>query len=286
MTIKYAFSQEDKDTMIKLYLEGKSSVEIAKIYGISNPSSVIGYVRRAGIKSRSNSINSRKYNVDHNFFTNIDNEEKAYWLGFMYADGFVLSDRNAIGLTLAIADLEHLTKFNSSLKSDYKINTYTSNGGYNAQTEYCRLIIYSELLKKDLIKHGCVEQKTDILKAPNILKELAPHFIRGYFDGDGCITSSYNKYGAKDWKIKICGTPELLDYITDFIHENNIANINKYYIRKPEQIVRSIDFGGNNQVEKFVTLLYENAHIYLDRKKDKIVDFILYLVERDRNITC
>lgn len=40
----------------------------------------------------------------------------------------------------------------------------------------------------DLSKHGCVPNKSLILKFPTTLpNELVNDFIRGYFDGDGSV---------------------------------------------------------------------------------------------------
>lgn len=51
-----------------------------------------------------------KYTFNENIFSIIDNEEKAYWLGFLYADGY-LTDQGLFGCALQEKDKAHLNKF-------------------------------------------------------------------------------------------------------------------------------------------------------------------------------
>ena len=273
------FTKEQKQEMVEMYLSGKSSVEIGKRFNITN-TNVIGYLNRAGIKRRTNKENSRKYSVNNDYFDKIDNEEKAYWLGFLYADGYVIADRDAFGVALSIKDINHLYKLNSCLNSIYNVKIYNQKKGYSKGNDYCRLVIYSEKIKKDLIKYGCFENKTNILKAPPINKKLFKYFIRGYLDGDGCITKSLNKKNTFDYKVKFCGTIDLLNFIKEFIEEKNIAKINRFYTRKKGQIVKQLELGGNNQVKKFLDLIYDNPKIYLERKYDIVKEFYKYINSR------
>lgn len=274
MDKRVKISDEEKQRMVDMYLSGMSSVQIGAIVGRS-ASNVAGYIKRAGIQRRSNKENSRKYTLNHDYFENIDNEQKAYWLGFMYADGYV-TKRGQVGISLAMRDMDHLHKFNNCIESTYSIKVYTQTSGYVVGTEYCRLLFQSNKMKDDLEKHGCMEQKTNILKAPNLEKKLAPHFIRGYLDGDGCITRHMNKYGSFDWTVKFVGTESLLEFIKEYIHDNNVATINKYHKRHEYHEVKSLELGGNIQVEKFLDLIYKDATMYLDRKYDKYIEFKNY----------
>lgn len=66
------------------------------------------YIKKENIEIITNS--TRKYIVD-DVFEKIDTEEKAYWLGFLFADGYVGTNDNSVGLGLAIKDIEHVKKF-------------------------------------------------------------------------------------------------------------------------------------------------------------------------------
>lgn len=84
---------------MELYNSGLSTVKIGKMFG-KHYSTVRNILINNGVKLRSNKINSRKYTINENYFKNIDTEEKAYWLGFIYADGYISNvgskkDRNS-----------------------------------------------------------------------------------------------------------------------------------------------------------------------------------------------
>ena len=54
-------------------------------------------------------------------FDTIDSEEKAYWLGFIYADGWISDANNCFTLTLQQRDVEHLLKFNEFIANKNSI---------------------------------------------------------------------------------------------------------------------------------------------------------------------
>lgn len=134
----------------------------------------------------------RIYNVDESFFKKIDTEEKAYILGFMYADGCNHHNPSkcnySISITQLTQDVDILEKINNAMTSDYPIHTYVQKEN---NKEKSVLLISSKDLSQDLCKLGCSEAKTFSIRFPNENQyfddNLMCHFIRGYFDGDGCI---------------------------------------------------------------------------------------------------
>lgn len=284
MSKQSKFSEEQILQMYQEYNDGVSSVQLAKKHH-SNASTILSLFKNRNLIARSNKQNSRKYTINENYFENINTPEKAYWLGFIYADGYITSKRKTnsqnFGVSLAIKDKTHLNKLNECLNSNYPIKEYNQTSGYNLNTKYCRLFITSQKLVDDLKKQGVVENKTTILKEPKISKELIPHFIRGYVDGDGCISISNNEF-----KIKIIGTCAILDFIKQSINELGI-NINNFYKRQEDQDVLSIDFGGNLQVLKFLNYIYKDSSVHLDRKFDRYKQLCSkYSVEPSRNTGC
>lgn len=274
------YSEEFEKIIIDEYKKGYGCTTISKKYKISG-ATVHRILQRNNIKSRTHAEAQRKYNFDENYFENIDTEDKAYWLGFIYADGALIEQQygNALKIDLSITDIEHLRKIKNCMRSDIYIPTYKSSGGYCNNTEYVRFKLVSGKLCNDLESHGVYYNKTLILEPPCISEDLIPHFIRGYIDGDGCITSYLPKnHNKRSYSIKVVGTLEILDFIKKYIEENSTIKINKYYYRKKDSKVATLEIGGNLQVEKVLNLFYKDAKMFLDRKYE------LYLKVLKNNI--
>lgn len=283
--MRYNFSEEKIKQMYEEYCNGSSSVKLSEKYG-PNPSSIISLFKRRGYSTKSCSESNQKYKINETYFDSIDNEHKAYWLGFIYADGFIstVNKRNSFGISLSIKDIDHLYKLKKDINSNHPIKKYIQSSGYIEGQEYCKFIVNNKYLVSSLIKQGVVENKTNILNAPNIPESLIKHFIRGYMDGDGCISYSVNR---DEYSIKILGTENILDYIKNYIEKNNIAKINKYHKRKKEHVVSSLELGGNLQVLHFLNIIYDNATIALERKYQRYINLCnKFFVEPNGNIRC
>lgn len=186
------------------YLAGSSLAKIAEWAGKS-PATIKYHLNKAGVAMRSNKENSRRYSVNHQYFTFVDSEDKAYWLGFMFADGHVSSSQGKRAfLTLGAKDKEHIEKFRQSIVTDAPIGIYHSETPYGP-VDYVRLTVCSDTIYDDLVRHGCVERKSNILSPPEGLRtDLVRHFIRGYNDGDGSVYAS---------SIKMVGTKSFIEWV-------------------------------------------------------------------------
>lgn len=283
MPRKSSFTQEEKDIIYKMYVEDKVGCTTISRVIHKNECTIASYIAK-NIGCRTRSEAARKYSCNSDFFETIDTEEKAYWLGFMYADGYVSSagvyNHGTVGISLNLCDYEHLEKFKKSMNATYPIKTYKSKNSYNSSCEYCRLLIHNQKLYNDAIKQGIVEHKTNILTQPKITNEnLVKDFIRGYFDGDGCVSKNTKR---NTYAIKILGTEDILNYIKEFIHKNNIAQIKRYYKRKNSQTVSSLEFAGNNQTKRFLDIIYNKSTIYLDRKYKRYIELCNLLNSRTK----
>lgn len=240
-----------------------------------------------GLKMRSNQEKNRKYSCNSDFFESIDTEEKAYWLGFLFADGFITSPQNnnnvkRVGLSLKESDCNHLEKFNKAISSNAIIRHYTVTTGYKIDTKYCRVIITDNKMAEDLISHGCVEHKSNILNPPiGVPEYLIKHFIRGFMDGNGSISISKYKYGFI-YKIRFTSTDNVLKWIMNHLIKYKIID-KEYplYKRKPTQIVSSFEFGGNNLAKKYLDYIYEDATVWLDRKHDRYIELLNLIKQKE-----
>lgn len=214
----------------------------------------------------------RKYTFNENYFENIDTEEKAYWLGFLYADGYVNANKTSVELSLKEKDKNHLYKFIKCLNGTMSPTKTSRTIGGKEYIGY-RVTLNSKKLKNDLIKLGCYENKTNILNFPydKIDNSLYIPFIRGYIDGDGSVTTS-NK--GKQLRIDVIGTCNMLDGIVKSLNvKKNSYAINNKRTKNINYDILTTQWSGkyaNYIAEK----IYLNSNIHLDRKYEKAMQFI------------
>lgn len=254
--IKEKYAQIDEQ-LPQLINEGKTTQEIIEILQISK-SSIFRRCKKLGLNIP-NYHNSLKF--DNTVFDKIDSEEKAYWLGFLFADGNVSSTNNTVSISLKGEDINHLEKFKIFLNAsnDVKLCTQKIN---NKEYSICKFFVCNKHFKETLVNLGCFPRKSLILQFPqlNIFEQddLVYHFIRGYVDGDGCLT--FSKSGRLE--LNILGTKEFLEGIRN-IFPNKFASVHK--IKRLTTNVYKISNCGNN-ADEVSYKLYNNATIYLDRK--------------------
>ena len=190
--------------------------EIAKIFNVNEKTIKIN-AKKYGLTSKIGSQGARKHKFNERYFENIDSEEKAYWLGFIAADGCVYKNKQSYRLQINLkgSDIDHLKKFQKAICSDYKI---TEKKVGKAQSNTCQLKINSTKMCNDLIKNNIIERKSIIFEPPILNKNLMSHFIRGYFDGDGWITS-YKRKDSNGYRneVGIIGGKKALNYFIDFL---------------------------------------------------------------------
>lgn len=214
-----------------------------------------------------NKHNEVKFN--EHIFDTIDTEEKAYWLGFIYADGYISTQSKTkkpnyrFELSLKGEDSVHLYKFNSFVEHKYdnvKINQ-TKCG--NKTFQRCRWSINNKHFWEMLNSYGCTPRKSLTLKFPDekIFKssDLIRHFIRGYFDGDGCISWS-NKEHTKI-SFSLLGTQSFLQ-----VCKEKLFSRGSIYQSSSNAFVYN---SSNNIAFQNAFSIYHNANVYLERKYQK-----------------
>ena len=203
-----------------------------------------------------------KYTYNKDFFENIDTEEKAYWLGFMFADGYIVNNENRygedeFGLTLAEDSLDSIKKFKKSLRATNPIRYDKSKE--KGQTSV-KLVLRSQKTVNDLIDKGCVKQKSLILQPPKKVPEkLLSHFIRGFFDGDGSLMKyNYNNYTS--YQIEFTTTYEMAIWLREIFGKGDVRK------EKRRDFTWYYSIGGNRQVLDICHYMYDEATIWMDKK--------------------
>lgn len=257
---------------INTALYDKSIAKTSLKYGI-NKKTLTRYLKEKNIPIVAN---GRKSEFNRDFFDIIDTEEKAYWLGFMYADGCISAKDNLVALNISLKDIEHLKKFNKALAYKKGLNISethqfgsTEHTNKNGETMYmvCTRIKDNHLWEA-LNSKGCVPNKSLILTFPDekIFKEksLIYDFIRGYVDGDGTLgVYPHSKTNPKlEESLLIVGTKNFLEGVQRYLGEGFLmhkTNCSEYTYRLGYS---------TKKAHKAADMLYQHATIYLDRKYD------------------
>lgn len=244
----------------ELYTNGKNANEIGVIFNCSQ-FPIYKILHKNNIKIRSGSEIRRKYYLNESYFNNIDTPEKAYILGFIYADGCVFNSSKSSGCSIFInsKDIEIINFIKLEL-TDKPIET-TKRG-------LIGLSLYSTQLANSLISKGVFQNKSIILKFPTeeqVPKHLLNHFIRGIFDGDGSVTNCCNKQMARFSTSKDLAL-HLKDYLLSLDINSNIFDSKKncFYL----SICSKKDF------RKFFNFLYGADGFRLSRKYNKFLEIL------------
>lgn len=236
-----------------LYDSGLSSREVADKLEISKWS-VLKYAEEIREPST-----HRLYNADFSYFDNIDNQDKAYWLGVLFADGYNNEDRGQVKLGQAVKDKQLVYWFKHALRAENPVSIVTFN---NKRTDFYTLGINNQHFSQSLAKHGCIQNKTLNLQFPDIDESLYSHFIRGYFDGDGSV------WNSGGYHISFTGTKQFLTRVQEILMKEcnlNKTKLSSYKGRCNDSIV-DIRYGGNRQVKRIKDYLYKDAN-YLNLRK-------------------
>ena len=258
------------ESIIDLYNKGLTPVQISEELNCTI-ANITRRLKKANIKVIPNYSKSRRtrkgyYSLNEDYFYFIDDETSAYLLGLMYADGSVVSN----GCYLKMKEEESLIKLIDAIKGNMPIKKYTRI--YKNKEFSCYIIsIYSMKIKSNLIKWGCHPNKTFDIRLPNINPVLLPHFIRGFFDGDGCIS-----IGKTISRLHFNITSAALDFLNDIRPIlSNIATKNGSIYKEKNTNTYHLRYTGKAALN-ILNWLYKDSTIYLNRKyiKYKIVSRI------------
>lgn len=254
---KTEFSQDQINEILQMYQNNITQKAIGEHFGVSRT------VIKRVLTEQNETLRQKttKYYGDYDIFENIDSPEKAYWLGFIAADGCNYQRKTNASIVISIQqkDIGHLFKFQQFCKTNAEIKTFVQNWGYSNNTPMCKIVLNSKKMSNDLIDKGIVPNKSLVLKPPKINKKYYLPFILGYFDGDGTIskTIQYNNYS-----IGFQGTKEMLSWINNILgisirlEQRQKSDKNSYYIR----------CGGTNKPYNILKQLYNSCEIHLERK--------------------
>lgn len=246
----------------ELYKTGLSTYRIAERLGCSQ-ALCFNVLQRLG-ETRDLSKSHRKYELNEHFFDVIDTYEKAYWLGFIAADGCLM--HNTLSITLAKKDAAHLAKFLQAINSAAPTKQFNELK-YGQYRDVVRVDIYSKAIYTALKMTGLRERKSLNCETPNLSPSLLNAFYLGAFDGDGWIYQI--KSGA--FHIGFCGSLIMVNEFNDFIKQNinysATVRVNTKNQNGPSNW--KVCYGHQLNNLKIINLLYKDCNkitCVLDRK--------------------
>lgn len=190
------------------------------------------------------------FNLCINPFTDLNNRDTMYWLGFLAADGYI--NENTLKLGVAEKDFDILDKFRLFLGGKAKIHHIIHHGKYPQ--------IYIQSRSKEIVETlhqlGYNNQKTYTFN-PNF--DITWDYIRGFFDGDGYIRKK---------EISIISASYLhIKRVMKFLLDNNI-NLSLYHrINKNTKVTYYIlSIHGKLNINNVIHSMYNNASTFLQRK--------------------
>jgi len=247
------FYNKHKNFIIEKYKELKNIKEVANILECT-PATIRKILKKENIP-----LFPKPEKFNTSFFENINTENKAYWLGFIYADGYNSEKNSKVVVCLHEQDLSLLNKLKDHIGFKGNIHQYPKR-------KNVILTLCSKKLSKDLVNQGCPQNKTYKLIFPDcsiVPKNLISHFMRGYFDGDGCITN-YNYMSVMSNKnfIKVYQSR-----LAEFCALNKDLPLRARH--EHNQNILYFTYGGTGNLQKIYNFFYKDATIYLERKKKR-----------------
>jgi intein-encoded DNA endonuclease-like protein len=284
-------TNKNKELILRMYLEEERTVaEIGRYFDLDQ-AAIWRFLKKNNIKIRP--VQWNQYDIDENYFENIDSHEKAYWLGWLFSDGFMIENNNRIGIRLHPKDIEILEKFKTCLKADVPIHVYHSKRKPNLKRGFkggdqsiSQFIFCNRKICQDLKQYGMKDKKSLTLEFPKIDHKYLYSFLRGYIDGDGCICISKDKkHNQYKFTVAIISAKKFINELYILLQKEGFQfGVNRANRCKNTYV---LTLSRKNEVVKFLDKIYEQDGNYfrLTRKYNKYTQMKNFLIENPVNVT-
>jgi hypothetical protein len=257
--MKHTNAEANAEAILALYDAGHSTRAIAEAFG-HGKSTVNAVIVRHGGRIR------QKIGCDHpDFFDSIDTPEKAYWLGFLTADGCIhgtpaCPEGAYLTIDLCVGDAGHLVKLKKAVGAARNVRTAVKRSGAQLQS-YATLAVGSYQLAHGLVMLGLTPRKSATVRPWDGPADLMPHFWRGMMDGDGSLAFKGNGV----YTAFLCGSEACVRGFTEWAHGICGTKATPYF----RTGCWYVSISGRYQVPTLVRALYGDAPVSLDRKQER-----------------
>lgn len=260
LMLKSKIPKAEHENICTMYINGSTAEEIGKIYGVTG-NTIYKILNKYNIPIRKGC--RRSIIKNHDIFNIIDNNEKAYWLGWMITDGSIICNRNrknrsnVISFQLKACDKYIVENFANFVGADIS-KVHINKKGTMAYFSFA-----SEKMSLDLSKYGVVPNKTGIQFMPTIKNEFMPFLLRGIFEGNGSIYKTKSGYLS----CAFYGSYQLIDDIVELLQSQDIFERHKVTNRG---VIASYHIGNKNSISKLFDYMYG------DITNDKLICYRKY----------
>ena len=257
------------EKILELNSLGYSQKEVLELLGINHHTTLQRFLVKNNVKLEWKKGFWKK--IDHTYFESIDTELKAYLLGFFYADG-TISSNGRISVRIQSDDAYIVNLFQKAMSPSIPISVIDCQIGCKIRKLQVCWRVTSKEISKSFLKLGIGPRKTYAdVEFPEIPDEMYKHFIRGYFDGDGCISRPWFSKNKQGQRVTIVSTWfKLLKKIEDILKQDaEILNISYYNKKGKTCDYFCLNISSNKSCDKFYHYLYDNSNYFLERKKEK-----------------
>ncbi len=273
------YPEETVKAAVADYLNGQDLREVSAKHGMSC-STVTRMLKRLGHKTRSVSEACRVYSIDKDFFRQIDSHDKAQILGFICADGCVHVKTPTSGyVTVSLSPVD--TAYLEWIKTATKSNRPLSSGDYTyagkRQLTVCFATSQPEIVR-DLQRLGVTERKSLTLQFPSVDQvpaEFLGSFVRGYFEGDGCIYLCGRRGGPTlKADVSIIGSVAFVAALSDLLISRDIkSTITTYPTTDGQSSYSVLRVTTIPDIMRFCDFAYADGTYRMERKHAKFLQF-------------
>ncbi|MBA3534227.1 MAG: hypothetical protein H0T73_20080 [Ardenticatenales bacterium] len=203
-------------------------------------------------------LKSRAFEVNENFFHKVESEGQAYALGLVFSDGCIYTTDNKKYLNFPSKDYGLVELFRNLLSSAHTIYHVKDADSYS-------VTICNGTLYNDLHNLGVHERKSwKEYSLPPIPQHLIRHFIRGFYDGDGCTFISKIQQGRYQYLHLsfTCASRQFLSEIKVVLERENIFPQKIHPDRNNAKLI----IARQDSVLCMLNYLYRDANYLLQRK--------------------